>query len=93
MPRFRDIFGTRDPRTTRRYRAWRDAIIRREPVCRQCSQRASIQVHHIEPVVRNPSRAMDFSNVIPVCVECHHALDQGFLKARKDPSRIWDGAC
>ena len=91
--RFRDVFGTRDPRTTRRYRKWRDAIIRREPRCRQCGKRASEEVHHIEPVVRAPALAMVFTNVIPVCKECHHALDQGFLKPVREQSRKWDGAC
>jgi len=91
--RYRDVYGTRDPRSTRRYREWRDAIIRREPLCRQCQKKASIQVHHIERVTRRPDLAMTFSNVTPVCLDCHLLLDAGKIKPRVDPSRHWDGAC
>lgn len=92
--RFRDIFGTRDPRSTRRWRKLRDVMIRREPICRQCGKRASTEVHHIEPVVRRPDLALTQSNLIPVCERCHLDLDRKLMAPRREPrGGQWDGAC
>lgn len=92
--RFRDVYGTRDPRSTRRWRRFRDVMIRREPICRQCRQRASTEVHHIEPVVRRPDLALTASNCIPVCERCHLDLDQKRIRPNRDPPPgRWDGAC
>lgn len=91
--RFRDIYGQRDPRGSRRWRRLRDVIIRREPICRQCGKQVTTDVHHIEPVVRRPDLALVQSNLLPCCSECHHLLDQGLLKPKRDPPERDDYAC
>lgn len=92
--RYRKIFGTRDPRSTRRWRRIRATMLGGEPLCRQCQARISTEVHHIEPVVRRPDLALVQSNLIPVCSECHEQLDRGLIKPVRFP-RVdrWDGAC
>jgi 5-methylcytosine-specific restriction endonuclease McrA len=92
--RFRKIYGTRDPRSTRRWRRLRDDMLKSEPVCRQCQARISTDVHHIEPVVRRPDLALSRSNLLPCCHECHLQLDRGILRPVRSPRLArWDGAC
>jgi len=88
MPRFRDHFPNRDPRAgadADKWRALRDRVLRREPVCRQCGRRAATDVHHIEPVRRRPDLAMTWSNLLPCCHNCHRRLDGGKVKPRREP--------
>jgi 5-methylcytosine-specific restriction protein A len=86
--RYRDVYGDRDPRGGQgsgRWRALRDAVLRREPVCRQCGRRASTDVHHIESVRHRPDLALSWSNLLPCCKECHRRLDQKLVKPKREP--------
>jgi hypothetical protein len=44
-----------------------------------CGSCKKIEVHHIEPFHSNPSRELDLTNLITLCVNCHfvfgHLMD------------------
>jgi thymidylate synthase (FAD) len=43
--------------------------------CQQCSQSSgTLHAHHIIPVAQDPSKGMDFNNLITVCEECHKKI-------------------
>ncbi len=42
-----------------------------DPNCRRCCIRRGQEIHHIEPVYQNPSRAFDRSNITLLCERCH----------------------
>ena len=86
--RYRDVYGNRDPRAGANQDKWRklrDRVIRREPICRICSRRASTEVHHIESVRRRPDLALSWQNCLPCCAECHRRLDSGKVKPKLEP--------
>jgi len=88
MPRFRDHYPNRDPRAggdADKWRSLRDRVIRREPVCRMCNRRPSTDGHHIESVRYRPDLALEWTNILPCCKECHRRLDAGTLKPRREP--------
>jgi 5-methylcytosine-specific restriction endonuclease McrA len=88
VTRYRDIYPNRDPRAGadgEKWRRLRDRVIRREPICRQCGRRASVECHHIEPVVRRPDLALTWTNLLPCCRECHRRLDRGVVKPKREP--------
>lgn len=53
---------------------WDDARLvhlRREPECRACGTKDSLEVHHVEPVHVRPERELDPTNLITFCRRCH----------------------
>lgn len=41
--------------------------------CELCSRRASVHVHHLDPVAYAPRRVLLTTNVQAVCRECHNS--------------------
>jgi thymidylate synthase ThyX len=39
--------------------------------CTKCNSNTNLQLHHIEEVTRNPYKAYDLNNIIPLCNICH----------------------
>lgn len=62
------------------WRALREKVLRREPLCRECSKRGRIVtasvVDHIERARENPARFYDESNLQPLCKHCHDKKSQ-----------------
>lgn len=54
-------------------REHKERLLAQDATCRQCHQRAGIEIHHITPVYRDPSRAFDVSNITLLCNDCHDA--------------------
>ena len=52
----------------------RAMFIAEDPMCRKCKSRNGVDVHHIEPVHVNPSRALDPSNITFLCEPCHEEM-------------------
>jgi len=52
-------------------RKMRAKFAEESPLCRECGETEGRDVHHIESVHVNPSRAFDESNVILLCLPCH----------------------
>jgi len=44
-------------------------------MCEKCTKRTGNHLHHLDPVVFAPRRALDRSNIQLVCVECHGEAD------------------
>lgn len=40
--------------------------------CNKCGVEDNLHMHHIEEVTRNPFRAYDIENILPLCKKCHH---------------------
>ena len=56
--------------------------------CNICKSVKNIHLHHIEEVTRNPYKAYDIENIIPLCSECHSDTHK---KLRKQPyDKIYD---
>lgn len=53
----------------------RQEFIKNHPVCAACGSTKDLEVHHIEPVHKNPDRELDPSNLITLCSKyCHLAI-------------------
>lgn len=90
---------------TAAYQDFRRSIYERDSyTCQLCDDRnhqgrgsrIQLQVHHLVPVCEDASRIMDPTNVITVCLQCHHKTDTFGSKAglklrdgkKKRPNRI-----
>ena len=72
-------------RSSGRWKRLRDSIIKCGLVCEFCSQIKSEQVHHIVPLVEDPSLAFDRRNLSCLCEKCHEIAHQ--RDKMKDPIR------
>lgn len=76
---FRVFFSVlrEDTKSLRRSPAWqviRENYIVLNPSCAACGSSEKLQVHHIVPVHIDPSRELDSTNLITLCMgpdECH----------------------
>ena len=63
---------------SRRYRA-------NHPMCEECLRHdrftAAREVHHVVPIAVDPSRRLDWSNLMAVCRGCHQKLDKEARRA------------
>ena len=68
-------------RSTKRYQRWRSEILRKEPLCRACSEAGftvgAEHIDHIEPVHLSPERFWDRDNVRPIFRDCHERKHAG----------------
>lgn len=75
-------------------RNWAKQILERDNyTCQQCGLRSKekevIEVHHIEPVSKYPSLALDIVNGIALCKNCHYKTESYGKKLRKKiPKRL-----
>lgn len=49
----------------------RQELVAEDENCRRCGARPGVEIHHIEPVYKNPQRAFDETNITLLCAECH----------------------
>lgn len=58
------------------YRKWRKAVVDRDKsTCLDCGEYCkSLEVHHIYPLRTYPQLALEVSNGVSLCVECHYKL-------------------
>jgi len=54
----------------------RARLVAESPLCRRCSAREGVEIHHVEPVYQNPARAFDQSNIVLLCDACHNAMHE-----------------
>ena len=53
-------------------RGWREEILRRDNyTCQKCGKTDELEVHHLLPRGRYPGLALQVSNGITLCAECH----------------------
>lgn len=75
-PQLREAARFRSSIRWQRFRAW---FIARQPLCvnpyhlHDGQERATQEVHHIEPVARRPDLALLEENCMATCTECHAA--------------------
>jgi 5-methylcytosine-specific restriction enzyme A len=71
----RSDYERRGSRESRGYGAdWqrvRDAYVREHPVCEECRDAPTREVHHVVPVRVDPSRRLDATNLRALCKGCH----------------------
>lgn len=68
-------------RSTRDYRLWRVAIIRRDKVCQICESRQSRHAHHIESGAYNPELRYVTDNGVCLCSGCHIQYHTNFNRS------------
>lgn len=77
--------------------------LKAHPSCAACGARKGLQVHHVVPFARKPSRELDPTNLVTLCEyvggwECHQAIGHGgsfkFYNpgVRRDAAEILKGA-
>ena len=79
--RWKDYDSRRPGRQERGYdEAWRRcraAFLAANPLCTDCLERrryrASVEAHHIVKVRDDPSRRLDWDNLMALCKPCHSA--------------------
>ena len=49
-----------------------NALSTEDPTCRDCLKYPGEDIHHIEPVHKNPARAFDETNITLLCELCHY---------------------
>ncbi len=79
----------RTERTTGRGSQWkkaRDEAVRRFPFCAFCGTRKRLQVHHIIPF--RLTRDNRQSNLIPLCVKHHRAVETAFVEFEASPGEM-----
>jgi hypothetical protein len=55
-----------------KWRKLRQQHLSQFPTCAACGRKDNLQVHHIEPVFKNPARELDPDNLITLCSKyCH----------------------
>lgn len=60
-------------------RSWKWKDVRKkhlesQPFCQACGRSSDLEVHHIEPVHKNPDRELDPTNLITLCSKGCHLL-------------------
>ena len=63
-------FAIRSPK----WSSIRKQHIKENPSCAACGRNKKLEVHHIEPVHKNPDRELDPSNLITLCDSPCHLL-------------------
>jgi len=57
--------------------------------CSRCkTETCKLELHHIEPVTRNPQRSYDIDNITPLCKSCHKDIHRELAKIPHD--KIYD---
>lgn len=84
---------TRQDRTCRSYRMWRQQVLERDDYqCQQCDGDATgLHAHHIKAFARYPDLRFNVDNGITLCRDCHIAI-HGLrtVNERKEPTQ-WRG--
>lgn len=62
--------GPRHGKRWMRYARWYKS---QHPICEECGERLTQEVHHIRPVSEAPQLTFDESNVRGLCRPCHAA--------------------
>ncbi len=70
-PEYKRAVGIRN---SARWQSIRAHMRRHNPVCEDCGQRATEEVHHIEPLTECPERGFDKTNLLCVCECCHYGI-------------------
>jgi 5-methylcytosine-specific restriction protein A len=72
------------------WRRLREVKLMNHPLCEECSQLSwtvpATEVHHIEDIVKNPLKALDYNNLQSLCHECHSSKPKVYTK--KKPGKI-----
>lgn len=97
-PRTRRVAEPRNPEVARvhnsaRWQRLRKAKREANPMCEdpfgthESSGRVVIaeQVHHVVPIVVDPSRAFDWDNLVSVCRACHERMERGHARVHRAP--------
>lgn len=63
-----------DPRSTKEYRAWQKAVIKRDVVCQKCGFDEHLETHHIKPIATHPELITDVNNGQLLCKDCHKEM-------------------
>ena len=58
---------------TKQWKQIRLFILARDPICKVCGKKASIQVDHIIDISKRPDLRLDTKNLQGLCIECHSA--------------------
>ena len=74
----------KDIRKSPEYQRWRREVKDRdENICRVCTVRRNLHVHHIKPLEKHPKFATDLDNGITLCGNCH-----AFLSGREENTNL-----
>jgi 5-methylcytosine-specific restriction protein A len=61
------------------WRKCRNAFIAYYPLCAECERNGRVtaaeHIHHIVPAKVDPSRRLDWSNLLSVCASCHSKIE------------------
>ena len=61
----------------KKWRSWRKlrkAVIGKHPFCAMCGWDKHLEGHHIIPRHVDPSKALDYDNIIVLCKNCHFCI-------------------
>jgi 5-methylcytosine-specific restriction endonuclease McrA len=62
-----------EPRSGK-WRSLRNSYLAEHPTCEACGTKENLEVHHVLPFSKHPSRELDRTNLIALCRRDHFAL-------------------
>jgi len=66
---------TEKPYTQEEYNIWRQVILKQDNYeCQMCGSKKDLHCHHINPIKTHPHLALDPTNGIVLCRECHYKI-------------------
>ncbi len=71
-------------RTTKEYRLWRIAVIRRDGRCIICGSLKRREAHHIKNGQHHPRDRFDIENGVTLCRSCHVQLHTNFKNSFRE---------
>jgi 5-methylcytosine-specific restriction enzyme A len=62
------------------WRRLRKRVLQQQPFCQKCFERGDLTpaqaLHHVISVEKDPTRAFDVTNLMPLCTSCHSCTEQ-----------------
>jgi hypothetical protein len=66
-------------RSSERWRRLRVCVLSQNPLCMVCGHLAQ-EVHHIVELAKDMSLAYEFSNLAPICEDCHKRIHSAYRR-------------
>ena len=77
-------------RTTKEYRHWKVAVIKRDKVCVICKTREHRQAHHMNSASYFPDEVYLLSNGVTLCHNCHTNFHTNFKRSFRTKCTKYD---
>ena len=71
-------------RSSREYRIWRAGVIRRDSVCKICSERQGRHAHHLNHATYFVEERYNVKNGVCLCAKCHSIFHNDYKSSTRE---------